>query len=181
MTEAEFADLIRETGLSAASREAARLVFVEEMQQVAAAAAVGISKQRMSQIVKVVRQVEERRAEEAELARLRQGMTSPAVPDSVIALEASYAVAVKAAREQYGDDTRILAPSRNGKTVGEVVSRSDFHLVQSAGRGSVVIHELAKLDRVPPVGKSVAIAYSEGRGVVADRGRDAATRGSIAR
>ncbi|ONC41642.1 hypothetical protein AQ914_18305 [Burkholderia pseudomallei] len=180
MTEAEFADLIRETGLSAASREAARLVFVEEMQQVAAAAEVGISKQRMSQIVKVVRQVEERRAEEAELARLRQGVVLPAVSDSVAALEASYAVAVKAAREQHGDDTRILAPSQNGKTVGEVISRSDFHLAQSTGRGSVVIHELAKLDRVPPVGKSVAITYSEGRGVVADRGRDA-TRGSIAR
>ncbi|WP_420897405.1 KfrB domain-containing protein [Burkholderia vietnamiensis] len=43
-----------------------------------------------------------------------------------------------------------------------------------------MIHELAKLDRVPQVGKSVAITYSEGRGVVADRGRDA-SRGSITR
>ncbi|AVR13932.1 TrfB-related DNA-binding protein [Burkholderia vietnamiensis] len=122
MTEAEFADLIRETGLSAASREAARLVFVEEMQQVAAAAEAGISKQRMNQIVKVVRQVEERRAEEAELARLRQGAVLPSVSGSVAALEASYAVAVKAAREQHGDDTRILAPSQNGKTGRSILS-----------------------------------------------------------
>ncbi|MFC0697976.1 KfrB domain-containing protein [Paraburkholderia humisilvae] len=180
MTEAEFAELIRETGLSAVSREAARLVFVEEMQQVAAAAEVGISKQRMNQIVKVVRQADERRMEEAELARLRQGVARPAVSESVAALEASYAIAVKSAREQHGDDAHIQAPGPNVKTVGEVISRTDFHLVQSTGRGSVVIHELAKLDRVPPVGRSVAITYSDGRGVVADRGHEV-NRGSISR
>lgn len=179
MNDEEFSDLIRHTKLSAKSRQAARLVFVEDMQQVAAADEVGISKQRMSQIVNVVRSVEERLREEAELARLRQGQGLSANL-SVAAIDASYAMAVKSAREAHGDDAQILSPNQNGKSVGEVLARTEFHLVQSVGRDAVVIHDLAKLDRVPLNGRNVSISYADGRGVVADRGRDS-VRGGIAR
>jgi hypothetical protein len=179
MNDEDFSELIRHTKLSPKSRQAARLVFVEDMQQQAAADEVGISKQRMSQIVNVVRSVEERLREEAELVRLRQGQ-GLAANVGVAAIDASYAMVVKSAREVHGDDAQILSPNPNGKSVGEVLARTEFHLAQSVGREAVVIHDLSKLDRVPPIGRNVSISYADGRGVVADRGRDGA-RGGLAR
>lgn len=179
MTESEFDELARRTGLSASNKEAARLVFVEQRQQIAAASEVGISKQRMNQIVKVIREAEVKKAEEDALALLKQGRGIGGAAESVAAVEASYAVAVKSARDQFGDDTRIHVPKADDRTVGTVIARSDFHLVQSVGRGSVVVHDLAKLDRVPALGKSVSIAYSGGKGTVTDRGREQSRGGAV--
>ncbi|KAA0178836.1 hypothetical protein FX016_23170 [Cupriavidus gilardii] len=179
MTEQEFLNLVRGTNLSKTSREAARLVFVEGWSQADAGAEVGLSKQRMTQIVKVVRSAEQKLKDDAELALLRQsGLSSAAL--HVAAVEASYAVAVKAAREALGDDAAIQSPKENGKTVGEVIARTDFHLVQSVGRGAVVVHELAKLDRVPAVGKIVTVDYANARATVIDRARTNA-RGDLGR
>jgi hypothetical protein len=168
MTEQDFADLVRDTKLSQTNREAARLVLVENMKPIDAAAASGISKQRLSQILTVVRTAEEKRTEAALLEQVRRG--GPAsISDSVAVIEASYAVAVKTARDLYGDDTLIQIPNPNGRAVGEVVARTDFHVVQAVGRSAVVVHDLAKLDRAPAIGRNVAIDYSKGLGVVSDR------------
>lgn len=173
MTEQEFADLVRDTKLTQASREAARLVLVGNMKPVDAANEAGISKQRLSQIVTVVRTAEEKRIE-------AQRVSTPTFSDSVAAVEASYAVAVKSARDLYGDDTLIQTPNPNGRAVGEIVARTDFHTVQAVGRGAVVIHDLAKLDRAPAVGRNVAIDYSKGAGVVSDRSKEH-DRGGVTR
>ncbi|CAG2138411.1 hypothetical protein LMG19282_01492 [Cupriavidus campinensis] len=172
MNEQDFQNLVRDTNLSQNSREAARLVFVEGWSQTDAGAELGLSKQRMTQIVKVLRTAEQKQKDEADLAALRHGAPIPSSTGHVAALEASYAVAVKAAREAYGDEAYIQTPKVDGKSMGDVIARTDFHLVQSVGRGAVVVHELAKLDRVPAIGKSVAIEYRDGRGTVLDQQRE---------
>ncbi|APA90208.1 transcriptional regulator KorA (plasmid) [Paraburkholderia sprentiae WSM5005] len=165
MTEQDFTDLVRDTKLTQANRDAARLVLVDNMKPVDAAAQSGISKQRLSQILTVVRTAEEKRNES-------QRAGASAISDSVAAVDASYAVAVKSARDLYGDDTLIQTPNPNGRAVGEIVGRTDFHAVQSVGRSAVVIHDLAKLDRAPAIGRIVAIDYSRGIGVVSDRTKE---------
>lgn len=163
MTDQEFNELVRGTRLSSISREAARLVFVEGRKQVEAAAEMGLSKVRMNQIYKTVERLEQEREQRK------------APPDSqglVAAVEASYAFAVKAAREQLGDEVRIQTPGDAARTVGPIVARTDFHLVQSLGKETVAIHELAKLERVPPLGRNVAIQYEQGRGAVIDRSQE---------
>lgn len=167
MNDQEFNELVSGTRLSRESREAARLVFVgnDPLSQTEAAAAMGISKQRMNQIVNTIRRVEQE----------RQQLSSATQGDGTVllaVLDASYAFAVKAAREQLGDEIRIQSPTDGGRMVGTVLSRTDFHLVQSLGRDSVAIHELAKLDRVPPLGRNVAIQYQNGKGAVVDREPD---------
>ncbi|MBN3815184.1 hypothetical protein G3N57_00550 [Paraburkholderia sp. Se-20369] len=179
MTEQDFADLVRDTKLNQTNREAARLVLVENMKAIDAAEASGISKQRLSQILTVVRTAEEKRNEAALLEQARR--SGPAsISDSISVVEASYAVAVKTARDLYGDDTLIQTPNPNGRAVGEIVGRTDFHAVQAVGRSAVVIHDLAKLDRAPAVGRSVTIDYSKGMGVVSDRAQTR-DRGGITR
>lgn len=162
MKEEDFVELVKNTRLSKASRDAARLVFVDGLSQAEAGATCNLSKQRMSAIVATVRRAEQdRQAPGAAVGG----------SDLVAAVEASYAFAVKAARDELGDQVRIGAPAETVRTVGPVIARTDFHLVQSLGRDSVVVHELAKLDRVPALGKSVAIQYEGGRGAVVDRER----------
>lgn len=170
MNEQEFADIVRDTKLNQANRDAARLVLVENMKPIDAAAASGISKQRLSQILTVIRTAEDKRNEAALLDQAKRGIPAT-ISDSVAAVEASYAVAVKTARDLHGDDTLIQTPNPNGRAVGEIVGRTDFHVVQAVGRSAVVIHDLAKLDRAPAVGRNVAIDYSKGMGVVSDRAK----------
>ena len=162
MKEDDFLDLVKDTRLSKASREAARLVFVDGLSQAEAGVQCGQSKQRMSAIVATVRRVEQERQSQS---------TSISGNELVAAVDASYAFAVKAARDELGDQVRIGSPSEQVRTVGPIIARTDFHLVQSLGRDSVMVHELAKLDRVPTVGQSVAIQYDSGRGMVVDRER----------
>lgn len=168
MTEQEFLAVVEVTRLTSNSREAARLHFVEKMSKSEAGAEVGISKQRMSQIVKVVENAQEKLQE---AGRDSLAAAVPAGLNHVIALSASYAVAVKQARDAFGDDVDIRRADEQetGVMLGEVVARTDFHLVQSTGRGTVAIHELARLDKVPPIGKTVALEYTRGRASVIDR------------
>ncbi len=162
MNDQEFNDLVSSTRLSRASKEAARLVFVAGKSQVEAAIEVGISKQRMNKIVSTVRTIEQERINQE----------PPALADAknmIAILDASYAFAIKDARDKLGDDVRITVPDENTKTVGVVLSRTNFHLVQSLGKDTVAIHNLAKLERVPAVGKNVVIQYEAGKGVVTER------------
>jgi hypothetical protein len=171
MTEQEFLDVVRVTRLTSNSREAARLHLVEKIPQKDAASEAGISKQRMTQILKVIENAQTKIRPQPE--HVTAALTTPTGINHVIALSASYAVAVQQARASFGDDTNIHVPdnSSNSSFLGDVVGRTDFHLVQSMGRGTVTIHELARLDRVPALGKTVAIEYTQGRGVVAERDR----------
>lgn len=162
LNDQEFNDLVKDTRLSRASKEAARLVFVSGQSQMEAATEIGISKQRMNQIVNTVRGIVQERINQ-EPPELVDGRNMIAV------LDASYAFAVKDAREKLGDEVRIEVPGEKAKTIGQVIARTNFHLVQSLGRNTVAIHDLAKLDRVPTVGRNVAIQYEAGKGVVLDR------------
>lgn len=169
MDDKEFNALAGATRLSKDSREAARLVFVEGRSQTEAAAVMQVSKQRMTQIVGVIRKVQ-----------AEQQQPVQAHSEAVEAIAASYAFAVKASRDQYGDDVRIDAPGDGKRSIGNVVSRTDFHLVQFTGKDTVVIHELAKLARVPALGQNVAIEYSNGRGEIIDRSQER-SRGGLSR
>jgi predicted DNA-binding protein (UPF0251 family) len=155
--EEDFMELVKNTRLSRTSRDAARLVLVEGLSQTEAATSCNLSKQRINAIVGTVRRAE------------RQALGVAGSNALVAAIEASYAFAVKAARDELGDQVRIETPAETTRTVGPVIARTDFHLVQLLGRDSVVIHELAKLDQVPAIGKSAKIQYEGGRGVVIDR------------
>lgn len=169
MSEQDFLAIAAATRLTDRNREAARLHFVEDMKKTAAALEVGISKQRMSQVVQSFETAQEKMLEKARTER----SASPQLGiNHVLAINGSYAVAVREARGQFGDDAEIRAPRDGEQHVGDVVARTDFHLVQSKGRGTVVIHELAKLDRVPHVGKTVAIEYTNDRATVKDRAKD---------
>jgi predicted DNA-binding protein (UPF0251 family) len=169
MSEQDFLAIAAATKLIDRNREAARLHFVEDMTKTEAALEVGISKQRMSQVVHSFEAAQEKMLEKARTDRA-------SVPqlgiNHVLAINGSYAVAVREAREAFGDETEIRAPRDGEIHVGEVIARTDFHLVQSKGRGTVVIHELAKLDRVPAVAKNVAIEYNNDRATVKDRAKE---------
>lgn len=151
--EFEALDLARTTRLSPRNREVARLILVDGVPQTEAGELHGVSRQRVSQIIATVRKVE------ADLAADKQVQN----PSPVDALRASFAFAVKAARDAYGDEVDIQVPERSQSFTGTVVARTDFHLVQNLGRGRVAVHELAALDRVPAVGKSASIQYGADR------------------
>jgi hypothetical protein len=157
--EEEFVEAIKGSKLSKTSREAAYLVLVDGWTQVDAGAHCNLSKQRMSNIIgNIERRIEQIRA-----------TTTVSGNDQVAVVAASYAFAVKAARDKLGDQVRIRTPAETMRTVGLVIARTDFHLVQSLGRDSVMIHDLANLDRVPTVGEQATIQYQDGHGVVNDQ------------
>jgi predicted DNA-binding protein (UPF0251 family) len=169
MSEQDFLAIAAATRLTSRNREAARLHFVEDYKKTDAALEVGISKQRMSQVVQSFEAAQDKMLEKSRTERA----TEPQLGiNHVLAINGSYAVAVHEARQMFGDETEIRTPLEGETHVGEVIARTDFHLVQSKGRGTVVVHELAKLDRVPPVGKAVAIEYDRDRATVKDRAKD---------
>lgn len=169
MTEQDFLAIAAATRLVDRNREAARLHFVEDMKKSDVALEVGISKARMTQIVHSFEAAQEKMLDKA---RTERSAAPQLGINHVLAINGSYAVAVREARVAFGDETEIRTPREGESHVGEVVARTDFHLVQSKGRGTVVIHELAKLDRVPTVGKSVAIEYANDRATVTERTKD---------
>lgn len=166
MSEQDFLAVAKETRLFDRNREAARLHFVEDMKKTEVALEVGISKSRMTQIVQSFEAAQEKVLEKA---RSERGAQPQVGINHVLAVNGSYAVAVHEARDKFGDEAEIRNPRDGESHIGEVIARTDFHLVQSKGRGTVVIHELAKLDRVPAIGKSVTIEYKNERASVIDR------------
>ncbi|MCY0853051.1 KfrB domain-containing protein [Cupriavidus sp. D39] len=160
MNEREFDNLVNTTRLTPKSREAARLVYVDGKSPSEAGIAVGLSPQRISQILAAVKKAESERP-------LSVAPNTPVTP--VDAVRASYAFAVKAARDLFGDEATIRTPGPDERLVGRVEARTDFHLVQHLGRNAVAIHDLASLDRVPPLARSVAIQYRAGAAQVIDR------------
>jgi len=169
MSEQDFLAVAAATRLVDRNREAARLHFVEDMKKSDVALEIGISESRMTQIVQSFEVAQEKMLEKSRSDR----DTRPQLGiNHLLAINGSYAVAVREARRAFGDETEIRTAREGESHVGDVLARTDFHLVQSKGRGSVVIHELAKLDRVPALGKTVTVEYQGDRGTVVDRIKD---------
>jgi hypothetical protein len=134
------------------SIEAARMVLVDGIRPGEAAAKTGALPAHVSRTTKKIVEAERE-------WRAKNGTTSnlDAVEKS---LSASYTLAVVTARERMGAEATILSAAEPGmEYVGTSVAQTDMHLVQKVGRGQLVIHELAKLERVPNPGADLAIRY----------------------
>lgn len=60
---------------------------------------------------------------------------------------------------------------QSGRYVGNVLCMGETYIRQDLGRGETVMHLVDKLNRLPPVGKPVAIDYRDGRGYVSSKER----------
>ncbi len=127
------------------------MVLVEGLRQADVAISTGLSPPRVSAIVNKVWDVVEEHIK-------------PAV--QVEMLDADYAMATRSARLKFGDEVRIERPEEQSRFVGTVMERTQFYVVQEIGRGGVVIHDLAKLDRAPSVHDAISVQYKKGLGVV---------------
>lgn len=154
LTLEEFQAAARGTQLSDVSREAARLVLVDGMQQKEAGIRMGMREPRVSIVVSRIWKEHESRSHE--------------LKEKVGLVEADFDFAVRALRQSLGDTARIQPAEPDTRYAGTVVDRSAFFLFQDLGRNTVVAHKLSQLDVVPAVGDRVTIAYgADGRGVVA--------------
>lgn len=139
--------------LSAKSLEAARLVMVDGVRPSDAAAKVGILPAQVSRTTRALHEAEAELRETGKLASVSTDLVERN-------LDASYTLAVTQLRSQMGDHVVVSAAEPNRTYVGAAMVRTDLHLVQDLGRGSVVVHELAKLDRIPALGQSLEVSYS---------------------
>ncbi|WP_205182844.1 TrfB-related DNA-binding protein [Burkholderia sp. LMG 13014] len=149
-----FQRLAKETNLSKGSLEAARLVMVDGLKQVDVAERLGMKAQQVSRATRTLYEVERKLAESGQL----ESVETMVVERN---LEASYTMAVQRAREAAGESTVLSAAEAGQSYSGPIVARTGMHVVQDTGRGALVIHELAKLERVPELGQSLGISYSE--------------------
>jgi putative DNA primase/helicase len=75
------------------------------------------------------------------------------------------------AREAIGAGVVVNEAKDNRRYVGNVVGNTPSHAVQNVGKQTAIAHDLARLDRVPVVGTTARIAYSNGRGEVETQDR----------
>lgn len=155
MEEQDFLAAVARTKMTADNREAARLVLVEGLSQVQVVDMTGKTKQRISAIVGTVERAH------ADMVAERAASVS-----EVDALSASFALCVKGARDALGDGAIVRPAGEDGKYVGQVVAKTSLHIAQETGRGTVVIHDLAKLDTVPALHQAVSIELRKGFGQV---------------
>lgn len=62
-----------------------------------------------------------------------------------------------------------LADTKMGRSFGRVVVADGNLVIQDAGRGAGVVHQLDLLEDVPKLGASVDVAYARGRGTVVEK------------
>lgn len=165
MEEKDFLASVARTKLTADNREAARLVLVDGLSRAEVVDQTGKTRQRISAIVGTVERAY------AEICAERAAVTE------VDAVSASYAMCVKVARDGLGDEVIVRRAENDGKYVGALVARTSMHAAQDVGRGTVVIHDLAKLDVVPPLHQSVRIELQNGVGQVKMGQREREGRG----
>ncbi|MCD5327948.1 TrfB-related DNA-binding protein [Chromobacterium piscinae] len=154
MNEHTFNEVVKHTRLSDKQIEAAKLVLVEGKRPGEAAESVGTFPQQVSRSTKKVLEVEQ------ELLRAGK-LQSTGHQALEKALDVSYTLAVQQARERCGEGGIISIAEPNRQYVGEIVSKSDMHVVQNVGRDQLVIHESAKLERVPTLGSTMDIRYGQ--------------------
>lgn len=148
MNEIEFNQVAGKTRLSNKSREAARLVLVEGKRQVDVCQETGILPSQLSRVLAVLGRENEKT------------VSAQSSSDNVLAV--SRAEAVKEVRDSLGDDILVRNAPENGQSIGKVLLKTAYHLVQDLGREEVMIHELSKIDRLPTVGSSVELIYKNG-------------------
>lgn len=148
MNEIEFNQIAGRTRLSTKSREAARLVLVEGKRQVDVCQEVGIVASQLSRaLAGISRESESHKSEQVE-------------SDNPLAVSRS--VAAKMARDRLGEGISVRYAKENGLSIGVVLFKTEFHLVQDLGRNEVMIHELSKIVRLPQDGSSVELVYKNG-------------------
>lgn len=155
----EFDDLVRGTNLGERSIQAARRVMVDGIKPVRVFEETGVHEQQISRTVKLL---EKRQATKA--------ASQQVMVDSPLAV--SRALAVKQLRDLEGDNAEVKVPRSDELTMGQVLLRTDHHLVQAIGKGRFMLHELARLERVPAVGKSVTLQYRGGMAQLVDADRE---------
>lgn len=87
--------------------------------------------------------------------------------------------ALDVARAAIGTEATVQPANDNRWYVGVVVGNTASQAVQNVGRATAIAHDLDKLDKVPAIGKSARIAYTEGKGhvgPVVDRNQSAISR-----
>lgn len=154
MNENTFNQVASHTRLSAKQLEAAKLVLVDGKRPGEAAEIVGTIVQQVSRTTKKLLEVES----ELQAAGKLQSTQHHALEK---AWDASYTLAVQQAREKCGEGCLVSVAEANRQYVGEVVTKSDMHIVQSVGRDQLVIHETAKLERVPSLGAVIDVRYGQ--------------------
>lgn len=146
-----FERAVKGSQFAPASIEAARMVLVQGVRVGEAAAATGALPAHVSRTTKNIRERERK-------LNLEGNFTSELVAVEK-SLHASYTLAVHRARELVGPDIALSAAESGKQYVGSSIVQTEMHLVQDVGRGQIVIHELAKLERIPAVGSSLDIKY----------------------
>lgn len=147
-----FEKAVKNTRHAPVSVIAARLVLVDGVRPTDAAAQTGASLAHISRTTKNI-------LEAARKSTLPEGGSSNELAAIEKSLNASYTQAVQGAREKMGSDSLLSAPDLGGQYLGAVIFKNDMHVVQDVGRGQMVIHELAKLERVPAMGAMLEIRY----------------------
>lgn len=154
MKESEFNEAAAKTKLSKGNREAARRVLVGGERQVDVRDDTGVL---LSVLGRAIAVLEREAAKIREQAAKDHGMV-------VSGIEASRAVAVKEIRDLLGEQILVRNAPENGLCAGKVLVKTDYHVVQDLLKGQVMVHELAKLDRVPEIGKVCHLRYEGGFG-----------------
>ncbi|ACT52115.1 KfrB domain-containing protein [Methylovorus glucosotrophus] len=151
MNNAEFDQLVSKTRLSKRSVDAARLVFVDGKRQVEVCQETGIGASQLSRVVAMLDK------EDQQQKALNSQANSAENEISV-----SRAKAVKQARDLNGETILVRNAPEDGLSIGKVLLKTDYHLVQELGRDEVMVHELSKINRLPTVGSSVELVYKNG-------------------
>ena len=87
----------------------------------------------------------------------------------------SYKEARSIAREQLGNDAKMVSTREGGRYLGEIIGKTDLHDVQRVGERACVAHAREKLSRPVRMGEVVEIAYS-GRDCAAVRDEQSVVR-----
>lgn len=152
MKEADFLEAVGKTRLGEKNREAARRVLVDGEKQADVCRELGVFPQQLSRAVGVL----EREAEKLiKQATKDHGM-------NFARLDLSRAEAVKKIREILGDEIMVRNAPENGFCSGNILVKTEFHLVQDLLKGQVMVHDLAKLDLVPKLGELCQLKYEDG-------------------
>jgi len=82
-------------------------------------------------------------------------------------LKKSFAAAQEMTRRELNQSARtFVADTASGVYRGEIIGETELHVVQRLSPQSTVAHMKSLLERVPQVGESVAISYSQSRAIV---------------
>ncbi|HZT38505.1 MAG TPA: hypothetical protein VFA28_11440, partial [Bryobacteraceae bacterium] len=79
-------------------------------------------------------------------------------------LKRSFAAAQEMARRKLNQSARtFVADTASGVYRGEIMGETELHVVQRLSPQSTVAHMKSLLERVPQIGESVTISYSQSR------------------